>query len=486
MKKAHKLTLLSLILAIGWLGFLWQSASAATNSTFVITKATDTNDGVCDSDCSLREAVMAANVNVGADVIDFSADATSFYTLPLGTLLIDSNITFNCGLPFLTETLSGIDSTRTLSVTANADLTLNSCNLNNGFASDGGALYNRGTVTLNDGNISFNDALDDGGAIFNSGTLTINRVFFSSNMANGGGGAIYSIGTLAINESELTLNESFNHGGAVETTGDLTIERTSIDQNTTTGLGGGIYNNGGTTIITQSSVTSNRAREDATFNGRGGGIYSTGLLNIENSTISSNLAAHSSLTGGDGGGLFVAGGSAEITHVTMGHNWSPDLGANVYVASGANFTSTNSIIATTDLVIGINCTIEAGGSLTTQGANLADDSTCTGFTEGDPNLSMLFHHGDPLTYSHLLQDPSDALDMADAAFCPDRDQRNYARPAGAACDLGATEQDSMPLAVQVRGISAETDSSSPALLLLSLLLLILASTRSALKRTSSS
>ncbi len=36
-------------------------------TTFPVTKTADTNDGTCDPDCSLREAIDAANTNPGAD-----------------------------------------------------------------------------------------------------------------------------------------------------------------------------------------------------------------------------------------------------------------------------------------------------------------------------------------------------------------------------------------------------------------------------------
>jgi CSLREA domain-containing protein len=36
---------------------------------FIVTKAEDTNDGTCDSDCSLREAIRAANANPSANTI---------------------------------------------------------------------------------------------------------------------------------------------------------------------------------------------------------------------------------------------------------------------------------------------------------------------------------------------------------------------------------------------------------------------------------
>lgn len=45
------------------------AAVPASTAIFTVTKLTDTNDGACDGDCSLREAVIAANSLGGADEI---------------------------------------------------------------------------------------------------------------------------------------------------------------------------------------------------------------------------------------------------------------------------------------------------------------------------------------------------------------------------------------------------------------------------------
>jgi CSLREA domain-containing protein len=58
--------------------FLLRPASAAP---FPVTKTADTNDGVCDADCSLREAIIAANLAVGADIITLPV---SPYSLTIG------------------------------------------------------------------------------------------------------------------------------------------------------------------------------------------------------------------------------------------------------------------------------------------------------------------------------------------------------------------------------------------------------------------
>ena len=55
----------------------------ASAATLVVTKTADTNDGICDTDCSLREAVTAAAVG---DTIVFSSlfNTPQTITLTLG------------------------------------------------------------------------------------------------------------------------------------------------------------------------------------------------------------------------------------------------------------------------------------------------------------------------------------------------------------------------------------------------------------------
>lgn len=46
------------------------SASDLYAANFTVTKTADTNDGTCDADCSLREAVIAANAAADVDTIN--------------------------------------------------------------------------------------------------------------------------------------------------------------------------------------------------------------------------------------------------------------------------------------------------------------------------------------------------------------------------------------------------------------------------------
>jgi CSLREA domain-containing protein len=67
----------------------------AITTPFVVTKTADTNDGVCNADCSLREAITATNANPGADTIAFDIPAadpgrnatTGVFTISVSALL---------------------------------------------------------------------------------------------------------------------------------------------------------------------------------------------------------------------------------------------------------------------------------------------------------------------------------------------------------------------------------------------------------------
>ncbi len=80
--------------------FLATGGQPVEAATLTVTKGADTNDGVCDADCSLREAIGAANAAFGADTVELPAGT---YTLNLagagedatGDLDITGDLTIN-------------------------------------------------------------------------------------------------------------------------------------------------------------------------------------------------------------------------------------------------------------------------------------------------------------------------------------------------------------------------------------------------------
>lgn len=153
--------------------FLWLTLiivglnGAAFSATFTVTKTADTSDNVCDADCSLREAVAAANAAASDDVINFDAIAfatTQTITLVNGQLIISHNSNLS------------IDGTG-----ANL-LTISGNNANSVFFIQSSAIVVINDLKISDGKILGNG---NGGGIANlGGTVTINNSIISNNSTN--------------------------------------------------------------------------------------------------------------------------------------------------------------------------------------------------------------------------------------------------------------------------------------------------------------
>lgn len=243
-----------------------------------------------------------------------------------------------------------------------------------------------------------------GGAIFNAGTLTVNNVDFDYNRARRQGGGIYNIGTMNINTSTFQNNEADysgdpgGSGGAIWNGGVATINRSTFVNNTASQSGGAIENAfGGVMTITNSTITSNATVLSGLASGAA--VMNAGNLVIDYTTITENVGT------------------------TSGAVWSaPDT-----------IEILNSIVANN---LPQNCSYPA--SSPTAGPNLDDDGSCDNFTiTADPQLDPLASNGGP-TQTHAIGPSSPAKNAASSA-CPALDQRGETRPHGSACDLGSYE-----------------------------------------------
>jgi CSLREA domain-containing protein len=398
---------LGVILLAGAL--FWSISPHLTAATFVVTKTADTNDGTCDSDCSLREAIIASNASAGADTI----------TLPAGTYT-------------LTIAGAGEDGGATGDLDITGDLTINGAGaattIVNGNALDrvfhivpGGV-----TVTFNNLTITGGSApASNGGGLLNEGTVTLNNCTVSGNTAvSGNGGGVYNDFIMTISNSTITGNTagSGDGGGVYDNGNSITITNTTVSGNTaSSGDGGGLYANGIDAEISQSTFSGNTAT-----NGDGGGIYQNGnLMNLTNCTVTGNSAF-------DGGGLFNNGNALNITSATIASNTAANTGGGIEAASVPQLQG--SIIANNS---GGNC----NGNVTDGGTNLQFPGTTCGLsiTSADPLLGPLANNGGP-TQTMAIGAGSPAID-ADTEDCPPPgiDQRGVTRPQGAACDIGAFE-----------------------------------------------
>lgn len=373
------------------IGLLLSPASIpiAHAATYTVTKSDDSNDGTCDTDCSLREAIIAANATPGSDSI----------TLPSGTFVLTISGTFE-----------------DLATTGDLDITDSLTLVGAGITQtiiDGGAidrvidvLGSTTEVTLSAITIQNGSVHTYGGGIANEGILTLGNCAVKDNLANGGGGIVA--------------------GGGIGNAGTLTLNNSTISNNTannaTANGGGGISNSGsGTLVLTDSTISGN------TTNVFGGGIFNTGSADLVNTTITDNGA-------GTGGGIWNAG-TADLLNITITDN-SASTGGGITGFFGS-VTLKNTIAANS--TSGGNCS----GTVASEGNNLDSGTTC-GFTgpgdmsNTDPLLGPLQNNGG-FTSTHALLAGSPAVDAGDDVNCPATDQRGVTRPQGIACDIGAYE-----------------------------------------------
>ena len=167
-------------------------------------------------------------------------------------------------------------------------VTLTNATLINGKATEGGAIYNDGSLTLSDVKLSDNAADSYGGAVFNNGHLVVgNSVFDSNDIVNRGsasvdygGAAIYNWydGVLTVSGSNFTNNiKNYKNGdrlvGAIATIGDATISDSYFVNNT--GRWGGAISTAGYLLagddVNTLTVSGSTFKEN-------GGLYGAGIF----------------------------------------------------------------------------------------------------------------------------------------------------------------------------------------------------------------
>lgn len=154
-------------------------------------------------------------------------------------------------------------------------------------SSNGGGIYNIGTLNLNGGTISANKAVS-GGGVYSDGTFTMNGGTISDNEASNGGGIYgYSSGSLTVNDGSISGNKATSNGGGgiyLDACG-MDFENGSVTGNTSSNFGGGIYvTNSAEVIFTDGTISGNSAKF-------GGGLYiDSGLFTLGGGTISGNTA----------------------------------------------------------------------------------------------------------------------------------------------------------------------------------------------------
>jgi CSLREA domain-containing protein len=474
--------LLSVLLIAGiLLGSATFPTSVRADSTITVNTTDDELN--TDGDCSLREAIQAANTNAAVDACTTGSGADTItvpagtYTLTIagagenanatGDLDITDSVTINGAGAGTTTIQAGTDATngidRVLQVLSGPTVSISDVTIANGkcSGSDGGGIYNAGTLAMTNSTFSGNrtEWPHRGGGIFNDddGTLTVTNNTFSGNYGSSG----------IMNEGALTVTNSIfsgNSDGGIKNAGTLTVTNSTFSGNSAD-YGGGIANEGGSSTGEGRAVVMN-----STFSGnstmfRGGGIYNFfGTLTVTNSTFSGNSAnegggignIHSTMTvtnssfsgnsANDGGGIYSPGSTLTVTNSTFSRNSAltyPGGGIRIYKGT---LTLNNSILANT--TSGVDCyndfgTISGTNNLIETDAGGANACGTTAPIHSDPNLGPLADNGGP-TQTFALLPGSPAIDAGDDAICAaspvnNTSQNGVTRPQGVHCDIGSFE-----------------------------------------------
>ena len=429
------------VLALGLAG---GEADAAT----IKVKAPGDEYGVA-GNCTLREAVEAANTNAdfggcvrrnggNADVVVL--EGGTVYSLGIGgaddgNQIGDLDIGSRIAFEVRGEGRAGIDANdldRAIDVLPAGNLTASRLHITDGRPITNGFSYG-------------------GGAILNRGRLSLSRSVLDLNTANDGqavnGGAIHHTGIRSnLTRVEITGNTADNVGGGIlHSGGSLSVQKSVIDGNTSGGSGGGIAVSGSDegvrVVIKDTTISGNTSLADFP-NAGGGGIalsfFGDGVLKATNVTVSGNTAYAA------GGGIHSYNGTLQVNAATITSNtadFNGDSDGHGGGISGSGVQVRNSIIAQNEDAAAMDPVQQCWLATAAAAHNLVEtDGGCAegGSNEAvaNPLLGPLADNGGPAPTHKLLKE-SAAIGLA-GNDAPGRDQRGVKRDSDP--DSGAFER----------------------------------------------
>jgi CSLREA domain-containing protein len=470
-----------------------QTFSVTDVTTYQVTSAADTDDLVCDANCTLREAIRAANFNPGAETITFAAGLTGPINLTqeLPNLASDMTISGPGANSLTIEKDPVLPATTELRI-FNVEVQVQE-----------GAVFFRPTVTISGLTLSggFHNTRyfirnpannlpgsGSGGGIFNQADLTLRNVVVSGNSGGEfGGGGVMNYGEKIDNFFQIPDADPNNDltNVVLNPAPTVTVIRSTFTLNHTNpaagGDGGGIYNYKGTVNVVNSTLNDNYVDDPDGFGMNGGGIINRGgTVNVLNSTLSHNTSTSS------GGGIYNGSGSSalapalvagalNILNSTFTLNENNDGGIGLGGGGISNSEGGGNTLNLGNTIVAGNTDLDGlpdiAGTVTSQGHNLIGDTTggsgyvASDLQNQDAKLQGLANNGGPTKTHAILAAPpanaSPAIDAGNNALLPATDdfdldgdavtaeslpvdQRGFLRVSNSIVDIGAFEADVTP------------------------------------------
>ena len=420
------------------------AARVSPQSTFTVTNTNDSGAG------SLRQAVLDANANAGADTITFDPSVTGTITLTSGQLPIKNDGLTIVGPGMDVLNVSGNDSSGVVyiysSVTGDVmisgleishgrayygsgiyvgsltgDVILDSLKVDNNYGEAGShgeavSLNNIGTVTISDSVISDNYSLGRISAVYTTEQVTdvtISRTTVSGNSSERATVVLYAQGSQTVYDSTFSSNILRGNARAVlklygAPGTPLTVHNVTLSGNSATNPNGCaveiLYGDG---LLANVTITDNSTG--------GVRVFAGGTLEIDQSTIAGN----------SGFGLYLGSvsGSPQINGTVLSGNTGFDLDS---IGSGETVDSNHSVIGAVETGVTVN---DTGGTL----RNVTDLKLGALADNGGLTKTMLPLAGSPLIDaggSTVPTFPGNQFDQRGSGF---------ARLSGPALDIGAVE-----------------------------------------------
>ena len=295
-------------------GIVLAAAGVAQAATYRVTKRGDHAPGGCSrADCTLREAILAANRTTGR------ADR----------VVLPSRKPYRLAIP------GGLEDE---GATGDFDV------LNNRLAI---VHPGKGRATVSGSRI---DRVFDAYAPF-----TVRKLVLTRGKALRYGGAIRVEARLSVVDSVIKRNESGSCGGGIHTHHrfPLRIIRSSVVGNKSA-QGGGVSNScfgtGGRLTMIRSTIARNRGGIDSfgDFVANGGGMYFQTHPDFRSKIVNSTFAGNSTgpeIDDADGGALYANLGGLRVTGSTFSHNRAGDAGGAIQVQGADPLRLTDTTIS---------------------------------------------------------------------------------------------------------------------------------------------